>query len=240
MKIKYNKVRKSIPDLSICVTIKNRSRMASEYGVLNIFEKTLVSYREIAKSYNIEIIITDWDSTDHPLLKWIPSQFGDLPIKIININRRYFSRGVGIIVAATYARSKNLLLTDADVVVGTKIVSLALENFTKKAATFPFCLMLENPQVNYGKWSMGQGIAFVRKKWWQKSGGIPEWPHWGWEDSQFFYEIKKFVETRRPKLRYGGLIHQWHPVQREHYKQNSGTRMDKRRAYFNEKRHNLL
>ena len=53
--------------LSICITVKNRSKVETEHGTLLLFPDCIKSITDsINDNDDIELIIADWESTDWP------------------------------------------------------------------------------------------------------------------------------------------------------------------------------
>src|SRR5690606_11235741 len=62
------------PHLSICTTIKNRSRLRVDGHELRLFPNCVASIIEsIPKDLHCELVVTDWESDDWPLEEWLES-----------------------------------------------------------------------------------------------------------------------------------------------------------------------
>src|SRR5262245_45493059 len=118
------------PILSVCVSLKNRSRTSSPVGELYLFPRSVQALARAAESFDpnisIEIVVADFDSTDWPLDEWLAQQAGRLLTKIVRISEP-FSRGLGLNVAARHASSHRLLLCDAEVLIGSEALRRAID-----------------------------------------------------------------------------------------------------------------
>ena len=58
--------------LSICVTIKNRSRLSIDDNELLLFPNCVKSIVESTRKHpDCELVIADWQSEDWPLVEWV-------------------------------------------------------------------------------------------------------------------------------------------------------------------------
>lgn len=175
---------------------------------------------------NIDIVITDWRSTDWPLKEWVYDHVEHIPTKIIDINENGFNRGIGLNIAAENANGDILFFNDADIMIDRPTLDIAL-NLSNKAL-FPRVRMT----TSYGKpivrqnrrWLRGFGVAIVKREWWEMAGRYKSFwygpDNWGGEDNKFYDDIKSLnIPIERPKM--DNLIHQWHPRRTFNETQNS-------------------
>src|SRR5258706_9357036 len=100
--------------ISICVTIKNRSRLNAGGRELLLFPNCVKSIVESTRGIkDVELVVADWESTDWPLNEWLERAAGDIPVRLIEV-KGAFSRGRGRNTAAAAARGDALLFLDAD------------------------------------------------------------------------------------------------------------------------------
>jgi len=190
--------------LSICITIKNRSK---EY---NLFPNCIESIKKsLTLNDNVELIIADWNSTDWPIREWLSI---DVPVHLITINKKdnLFSVGKGRNLAAEHATGDILLFLDADMV-------LTLDSF-RDAYNVAYQYGICYPPVMYQKtqgqehWELheGGGNLFISKELFIKAGKWPEyWAH-GFEDTDFANNLKKITKLHTSCEPF---FHQWHPNQ---------------------------
>ena len=90
--------------ISICITVKNRSRVKTGERELHLFPNCVKS---IVKSFvpeiPCELVVTDWESDDWPLRGWLEEAARPIPVQIITI-KGPFSRGKGRNLAAYKAK----------------------------------------------------------------------------------------------------------------------------------------
>lgn len=198
--------------LSICVTVKNRSKIRDRY----LFPNTIRSIVNSVRPGEAEICISDWNSTDYPIRHWIYTEAKGVPVKLVNIPLPGFNRGFGLNAAATKATSKILLFTDADILLNRQIIELAKKVPTTNTAYFPRVRLTTHKDVpvNTGRlWLRGCAVAIVMRDWWQKTKYRSYWygpKNWGGEDNDFYDDIVgQGIKAERPEMK--EVIHQWHP-----------------------------
>jgi glycosyltransferase involved in cell wall biosynthesis len=201
--------------LSICFTVKNRSKIANR----EIFPQTIKSIVEHSSPGEpIEVVVSDWLSTDWPLVEWIYDYAKHVPIKVVNIDQCGFNRGIGLNLSAQNSSGNILFFNDADILVDRATLDLAFRCITDKIAFFPRV----RKTTSYGhlivredkRWLRGFGVAIVLREWWERAGLYKSFwytaDNWGGEDNQFHDDIKTLnIKIERPKM--DNLVHQWHP-----------------------------
>lgn len=196
-------------ELSICITVKDRSIVKTPYGDLTLFQNCINSIKESIDPKTTEVVIVDYNSTDYPLTDWVQESLGDIKCKMIQIDEK-FSRGRGLNLAAENSTGKFLFMLDADMLISKDVVDLGLKYLNEGKVYFPVCFSYKDHTHKTGWWRQsGWGMVFVERTLWEK-GKIPEYYKWGAEDSDF----KDFVKDNSPFIREkcDGLYHQWHPV----------------------------
>ena len=154
------------PILSVCVSLKNRSRISTAFGERCLFPKSLETLARAAESFaptaSVEIIVADFESTDWPLEEWLPRHTGNLLTKIVRVSTP-FSRGLGLNVAARHASSDRLFLCDAEILIGSEALRRAVDVIDSGQAWLPIFLCLD-PQGNEDYWlDEGYGLVGVTK-----------------------------------------------------------------------------
>ena len=194
--------------LSICTTVKNRSRVKTDKGMLFLFPNCLES---IAKSLtlndDVELIVADWESDDWPIRSWIESVVPHIPIHIISIKADGFSAGKGRNIAAEYCNGDSIFFMDADMMVNRQVINEGVRIVNNGGIYYPTVKY----EVEHGKQIIheGGGNLFMSKDAFFKSGKWPEyWKH-GFEDTDFAVQLKGVAPIRiNNKL---SIFHQWHP-----------------------------
>jgi hypothetical protein len=197
--------------------VKNRSRLPTKSGVLELLPRTVGSLAKAVraiKGFSVELLIADWQSTDWPLDSWVYKKVGKLPTLILPVRDEFFSRGKGLNLAAKVSHGEMLFFTDADVLIPADMLTRIMACKAKNQACFPICWREDFPfDREKGRWiTWGYGLCAVTREVWKKVGGWKEWSSWGGEDLMFFKKVVQVVGKRginRPRVL--GLIHQWHP-----------------------------
>ena len=157
--------------LSICIPVKNRARVVSPIGDLNILPNTIRSISQYHDPLNIEIVICDFNSDDWPISDWIDEYRGDVKVTIITCDED-FSSGLGRNIAAEHATSNALLFLDADCTITPEALDKGLANIKKGQIAFPFiCFQDIQGKVSKGTWKHnGTGVCFMPK--WVLAGEV--------------------------------------------------------------------
>jgi len=175
--------------ISICITVKNRSRVQVGEHELYLFPNCVRSIVEsVGEDLPCELVVADWHSDDWPLEEWLEDACYPIPVKIIQVDGS-FSRGRGLNVAARVAAGEALLFLDADMLLDATVLVRGLQCLRDRQAFFPIVLSYLDAE--------------------HKSGGWPDYDSWGLEDTHFYERIASHVEIVREQA--PGLRHQWHP-----------------------------
>ncbi len=196
--------------ISICTTIKNRSRVQVDGRELRLFPNCVQSIvAAMGGRTDCELVVADWQSDDWPLAQWLPQSARPMPVRILTLNGP-FSRGHGLNEAAKFAGGDILFFIDADALVCEALFTRGLECLRLGKAYFPVCYAFASPDQNDGKWlSAGSGQCMLTSVLFLESGGWPEYDRWGKEDDDFFSRVASLVEVVREEV--PGFYHQWHP-----------------------------
>ena len=128
--------------LSICITVKNRSRVAVDGRDLTLLPNCI---RSIASSVGCnpacEIVVSDWGSDDWPLDDWLMETAAPLPAKITPLEGT-FSRGRGLNAAARSARGSTLFFLDADMLVSARALRAGHDAISFRQGFLPGCLCI--------------------------------------------------------------------------------------------------
>lgn len=212
------------PILSICVTVKNRSRISWKSGELCPFPKCVKALASVAEVVgSIELVVADFSSDDWPLVDWLAEVAGTMEVKVLGMAGP-FSKGRGLNEAVGAAKSENLLLFDADILIDESAFVAGLHFLSKGKAFFPILMNLDesgNDEI-WNHW--GTGIVFVKKKFFKAAGGIPEFQSWGGEDDLFYQAVCDLAPVERSRML--GIVHQWHPEFCRHENYEKGERED--------------
>ncbi len=219
------------PLVSVCVCVKNRSRLDTEEGVKTPFPNCVRALSKIHQSAGpIELVVADFASDDWPLKEWLDENLNGMTCQVLPLEGD-FSKGRGINETVRSARSDNILLYDADMVIDQSAFITGLSILAKQTSFFPIVENLD-PDGNPNGWHEdGLGMAFLTKKVFEAAGGVPEFHSWGGEDDLLFENVARVSPVERFKLR--GLQHQWHPVSCRH-ENYLGARWEDFRAYRKE------
>ena len=131
------------PMLSVCVSLKNRSRIVHEQHELTPFPRFVQSLAAAAEDLAVELVVVDYQSDDWPLELWLKNAAGSMPVRVISQDGD-FSRGEGINLAVRAAGSDRLFLCDADMLVTAEVLVRGMEVMDQGAAFFP---LLRYPRI---------------------------------------------------------------------------------------------
>ena len=188
--------------LSICTTVKNRSAVASDSGVLHLFPKcveSIVAARTAADG--LELVVADWESDDWPLVDWLSEAASPVPVRVLTLTGT-FSRGRGLNAAAAAALGNKLFFIDADALISESVLRRGVEIVQQGKAYFPILYSFTDPQHRTGYWrDAGFGHCMIGKQAFEDVGGWPEYTSWGQEDDQFWARVAEHVATVRERAR---------------------------------------
>lgn len=196
--------------LSICVALKNRSRVVVEGHELRLFPNCVDSIRRsVGDDISAELVVADWNSDDWPLDQWLPQAVGSLDLRIVPMEGS-FSRGRGLNAAARAARGDILFFTDADCLMCPALFHAGILQVNATAAYFPVLYSYSDPEQVEGWWRhSGYGNCMLLRRTWEESGGWPEYNTWGREDDDFLKRVLAVANVVREEA--PGFFHQWHP-----------------------------
>ena len=203
---------KKRPALSICISLKNRSRVNHEKRRLELFPNCVRSLVEaaanIAAGELIELVVADFGSDDWPLVEWLPQRIGNLAYQIISVPGP-FSRGKGLNIAAKYAKSEQLFLCDADILFETVALQRALAVLGQGQVWLPVCRYLNEVGEPVFWQDLGYGLVALSREIFELAEGVPEFESWGGEDEILRDALATCAKSVRERSQ--GLYHQWHP-----------------------------
>jgi glycosyltransferase involved in cell wall biosynthesis len=198
--------------LSICITVKNRSRVDWD----GLTEPSLLLPNCIASigehfsvRDKVEIVISDWMSDDWPLREWMPKVCKN-PYKIIDIDKKGFSKGYGVNVAVEHAMGDTVFLMDADMLLKSRRpIITGMSIVSSGGVYFPIPKYIVNMEGHF-RYSCGVGNVVIDKQLFNDVGGMPEYYRFGFEDSDFYHilEEKGVKVMSKPT---DDLIHPYHP-----------------------------
>lgn len=202
--------------ISICFTVRNRSRVAVEPGhVVNLFPNCIDSLLEAMTEIDhpFEIVVSDWNSTDWPLKEWLPERVGDVPLNIFQATGP-FHHGTGRNLAAEAAKGNILMFIDADMLIASSFISKGLEALAGGEAYCPSCFYFINKEHSRGFWcDAGRGNCMMTRAHYVKGGKWPAPPGYTRPfdvDRTFFQRMVAkgitYVKERQPNF-----FHQYHP-----------------------------
>lgn len=196
--------------LSICITVKNRSRVEVGSETLYLFPNCIRSITEsISPDVPCEIVVTDWGSNDWPLEDWLRAYANPIPVQIIHLEGS-FSRGKGLNEAARVAKGNYLFFADADLLLSPELIDKGIQSLKGNKAFFPVVYSFEGHEHQMGWWRYeGFGNCMITKDMFYQVNGWPEFKIWGKEDDDFYSKIKLVAEVVREEVPF--FYHQWHP-----------------------------
>jgi glycosyltransferase involved in cell wall biosynthesis len=225
------------PLISVCVALKNRSRIPSEAEILELFPNCVRALARIHEVVGpIELVVADFHSDDWPLAEWLEKEAGAMKVHRLEMDGP-FSRGRGMNAAVEAAQSSHILIYDADMVMYETAFITALSILAdgeEGTAFFPIIQNLD-PSGKADDWYEASfGMVFLPKKTFVAAEGIPEFQNWGGEDEILYEKVAQISRVERFKL--AGLNHQWHPVSCRHLHYQGESHQDYRRYQAQRKR----
>jgi glycosyltransferase involved in cell wall biosynthesis len=208
------------PILSVCVCLKNRSKILHEGRELTPLPDLVRCLADAASDLldvgPVELVVADFHSDDRPLSEWLAEAAGRLRVRVVPVDGG-FSRGRGLNRAVAEAASRRLFLTDADMLIRPAVLLRAIEIIDRSHAWFPICRFFDEAGDPAFWNTNGFGIVALDRAAFDASGGVPEFDSWGHEDGLFFERLSLHVALERGPAE--GLDHQWHPrdVRFDHY-----------------------
>lgn len=196
--------------ISICTTCKNRSKIPYYKTTLTPFPNFVKSLVAIHKFIDdeVELVVSDWQSTDHPLYEWLPETINNaFDFNIIKVPSDNFSRGKGRNIAFEFARGDKIFFVDADMEFNDHFLFKSIrEGFVH----FPICWSYYDQQQIDGWWrATGFGNFIADREQMRKIGPWKEKYSWGGEDDDMFLRMSRSFPIIRE--RFSGFVHQWHP-----------------------------
>lgn len=196
--------------LSICITVKNRSRVLVGDKELRLLPKCIQSIaRSVGNSLSCELVLSDWQSDDWPLREWLSQYAGAMDVKVVAVSGE-FCRGRGRNLAADSAKGDVLFFLDADSLICPAVIGDGIKCVQQGKAYFPILYSFRDPDHQSGWWrEEGYGNCMVSRQLYKRVGGWPQQRYWGQEDDDFFARISSVAEVVRPRV--PDFYHQWHP-----------------------------
>jgi hypothetical protein len=225
------------PLISVCVALKNRSRVPSEAGILELFPKCVRGLAQLHEAVGpIELVIADFHSDDWTLEDWLEREAGAMKVHRLEMDGQ-FSRGRGMNAAVEAAESSQILIYDADMLMDETAFITGLAILAEGEEGTAFFPVIQNlaPNGNTDDWyETSFGMVFLPKETFLVAGGIPEFQNWGGEDEILYEKVAQISRVERFKL--AGLNHQWHPISCRHLHYQGESHKDYRRYQAQRKR----
>ncbi|PQO37416.1 glycosyltransferase family 2 protein [Bremerella cremea] len=207
--------------ISVCVALKNRSRLRVDDQTIELFPNSVRSLAQAAEDLvdlgSIELVVADFESDDWPLQEWLCKAAGNLRVNVVTMADP-FSRGKGINAAVENATSDRIVLCDADMIVSSEAVRRAVDLVNSGKAWCPIYESLDRHGRHDCWQDLSHGMVALHRDWFAAAGRVPEFQSWGGEDDLFHNSLAEHVGIVRERSPF--LRHQWHPesCRHEHYK----------------------
>ncbi|MEM9702778.1 MAG: glycosyltransferase family A protein [Planctomycetota bacterium] len=205
----------SKPALSVCVSLKNRSRVTSEHGERALFPNCVSSLAAAAERLRIEdgigpieLIVADFNSDDHPPAAWLPEAATGLLWTLLRVDGP-FCRGRGLNRAITRTAADLVFILEADLLIDRSVLFRAHE-VAAAGGVWSGVFQYLSPEGRRENWEgHGYGPIAAARAMIQAAGGVPEFESWGGDDDLFYERLTRLTPATRERL--PGLRHQWHP-----------------------------
>lgn len=136
--------------LSICITVKNRSRVIVDDHELLHFPNCMKSIVGSADSkLDCELVVTDWESDDWPLKEWLEKAAKPIPVQIIT-PKGPFSRGKSLNIAAKAANGNYIMFLDADMLLCQAVINNGINYLCEGKGYFPVPYSFNGPEHELG------------------------------------------------------------------------------------------
>lgn len=198
--------------LSICVALKNRSRVPVEGRVLELFPNCVRSLAKAVCELGItaELVVCDGGSTDWPLEEWLAAAAQPMRVKLIRTEQP-FSHGGYLNTALSHAAYENVMAIDACMTCDAAVMALGLRYCTVDQPFLPMLFSYWKPDHSAGWWrDTCFGVIFARTDRAKRVHGWHSYQQWGSDDTEFAGRIGQdgtgYVRFATP-----GLFHHWHP-----------------------------
>lgn len=205
------------PFISVCVAIKNRSRVSAGDDFLELFPQCVRTLAKAAEQFaeqgDIELVVVDFHSDDWPLEDWLKKEAGPLKTRLITLEGR-FSRGKGLNVAVQVATSDRIFICDADMLIQPEGIQRAISVVDSGKAWFPTYQCLDREGGPQFWQDFSHGMSAFHRNLFEQAGQVPEFESWGGEDDLFHDSIALLVPIVRERSPF--LVHQWHPESSRH------------------------
>jgi glycosyltransferase involved in cell wall biosynthesis len=196
--------------LSICVTVKNRSRVVVDGRELKLFPNCVQSIvSSLPRDLSCELVVADWQSDDWPLDEWLRDAVATMPLTVVTLTGQ-FSRGRGRNAVADAAQADWLFFLDADCLISEQVLQLGTGALRSEKSFFPILYSYADADHCSGWWrSEGFGNCMLTRDVFERAGRFPDYVHWGEEDVHFFDHVAAISDVVRQQVE--GFYHQWHP-----------------------------
>ena len=195
--------------ISFCITNKNRSRLEIENETLELLPKCIDSIIASCKNIDeeVEVVVSDWQSTDWALDDWIYDRFKNtnIKIKVVTIlDNKRFNLGHGRNIAFDNCSGDKIFFVDADMLISEETIEEGLYFLSNNFSFFPQSFKEKNNEFAAG---CGNVITLREN---HERIRFHEIPFWGAEDNIYTANCKKFgIPVIRTRI--ASFIHQWHP-----------------------------
>ena len=176
----------------------------------------------LAPTFDAEIVVADWHSTDWPLAHWIHVMASPVPVRVIPVEGD-FSLGVGFNVAADNAESDRLLFLGGDMLVSAALLADGHRHLDEGTVYFPLVWSYTNPEQTAGEdRPYGRGNIFMTTAMRKQIGRWPEFKSQGKFDDAMWNWAHATEFPVKCEQRHD-FFHQWHPNDAEWKNQNYGS-----------------
>lgn len=200
--------------LSICFTVKNRSKwQLPGVQVLYLLPDCIDSLVKVLdQSMNVEVVISDYESTDWPLDEWLAQKLEGIDFRVVQGHGPYHN-GAGRNLAAQVAKGDVLFFIDADMLLAPGMIEQGLKHVAEGKVYMPRSFYFINPEHTRGFWCSGKGNCMISRRHFEQVGGWPEPPGYRLVrnvDQEFYNRFEKHgILAERPLV--DDFFHQYHP-----------------------------
>jgi len=194
--------------LSICTTCKNRSVIKLKNGILEPLPFFLKAVNKITE--DVELIISDWGSTDVPIQETVEKYITQIPYKIINMGDKRYSMTQGRNASYENSEGEHILFIDADIAVKNKSIKSGIRKLRDGNLLFPIVFAFTESGTKKGLWCADDFKTMMIKK--DVFERVGPWKENSMKNNMLRKACRGCVHTKKTiREKDRGFIHHWHP-----------------------------
>jgi len=194
--------------LSICITCQNRSKIQTKNYILEPLPQCLKAINKL--SGDIEVVISDWNSTDTPIEEVTQQYLTKIPYKIVKMENDKFEIYEGLNKSFEESQGGNILFMDADLIVQDKYIKKNIKNLKNGNVIFPIVFAFIGMGLKKGIWcTKDYRTLMIQRDMYEK---VKPWKNTDSKGTQMHRFCKiNFGSNKIIREKDRGFLHHWHP-----------------------------